>query len=56
MAQNVERKVTKFAPHKILKLIASGKLTFDDRVVLLKKKKNKKEQDRGHVPMDRRVE
>ena len=26
--------VTKFAPHRALKLIVSGKLTFDERVVL----------------------
>ena len=26
--------VTKFAPHDAVKLIASGKLTFDERVVL----------------------
>jgi len=26
--------VTKFAPHKVLKLIAGGKLTVDERVVL----------------------
>jgi len=26
--------VTKFAPHKALKLIARGKLTFDERVVV----------------------
>ena len=34
MPQHFEGYVTKFAPHKILKLIAWGKLTFDKRVVL----------------------
>ena len=34
MAPNFERKVTTFAPHKALKSIACGKLTFDERVVL----------------------
>jgi len=29
-----ERNETKFAPHKALKLIARGKLTFDERVLL----------------------
>ena len=32
--QYFERTVTKFVPHKSPKLIASGKLTFDERVVL----------------------
>ena len=32
--QNLGCYVTKCAPHKALKLIASGKLTFDERVVL----------------------
>ena len=31
-ARNLERCVTQFAPHKALKLIACGKLTFDGRV------------------------
>jgi len=31
---NLEGYVTKFAPHKALKLITRGKLTFDERVVL----------------------
>ena len=31
---NLEGNVTKFAPHKALKLIARGKLTFDERAVL----------------------
>ena len=34
LVQNVERYVTKVAPHKALTLIVSGKLTLDDRVVL----------------------
>ena len=34
LARKFERNVTKFAPHKALKLIASGKLTYDERVVL----------------------
>ena len=34
LVRNLERCVTSFAPHKALKLIACGKLTFDDRVVL----------------------
>jgi len=29
-----EGNVTKFAPHKALKLIAGGKLTFDEKVVI----------------------
>ena len=34
LAQYFERNVTKFAPHKARNLIASCKLTFDERVVL----------------------
>ena len=34
VGSNFERNVTKFAPHKALKLIVRGKLTFDERVVL----------------------
>jgi len=34
LARNFERNVTKFSPRKVLKLIAWGKLTFDERVVL----------------------
>jgi len=34
LVQVFERNVTKFAPYKVLKLIAWGKLTFDERVVL----------------------
>ena len=34
MARKFERYVTKFAPHKALMLIARGKLTSDERVVL----------------------
>ena len=34
VASNFVGYVTKFTPHKDLKLIASGKLTFDERVVL----------------------
>jgi len=34
VGRNFDRHVTKFAPRKALKLIASGKLTFDERVVL----------------------
>ena len=35
VASNSEIHVTKFAPHKVLKLVARGKLTCDDRVVAL---------------------
>ena len=34
LAREFEGHVTKFAPHKALKLIAWGKMTFDERVVL----------------------
>ena len=34
VASNLEGYATKCAPHKALKLIAYGKLTFDERVVL----------------------
>ena len=55
MLQTFKRNVTKFAARKALNLTASGKLTFDERVVLLKKKKQKK-NDRGHVLMGRSVD
>jgi hypothetical protein len=32
--RNVERNVSKFAQHKVLKLMTSGKLTFEERVAL----------------------
>ena len=34
MVQKFKRNVTKFEPYKVLKLIAWGKLTCDQRVVL----------------------
>ena len=34
MVRTFERYATKFAPHKVLKSITRGKLTFDERVVL----------------------
>ena len=34
MGPRFERNVTRFAPHEALKLIARGKLTFDERVVV----------------------
>jgi len=34
LARNVEHHVTKFAPHKILMFLASGKFTFDERFAL----------------------
>jgi len=34
LVQNFERNVTKFAQHKDPKLIAEGKLSFDERVVV----------------------
>ena len=34
LVRKFERNVTKFAPHKALKLIVRGKLTFDERVIL----------------------
>ena len=34
VASNLAGHVTKFAPHKAVKLIASGSLTFDEKAVL----------------------
>ena len=34
VARNLERYVTKFAPHKVVKLTSKGKLTFDERVLV----------------------
>ena len=34
VCSDLESCVTKFAPHQVLKLIARGKLTFGERVVL----------------------
>ena len=34
LPSNLQGDVTKFAPHKALKLIAWGQLTFDERVVV----------------------